>query len=108
MIDRELKELKNIGHKLLDMYINMDISMGQNYARKKAYHELEKRVKSKYSAHFSKMESREEILYAHSKIRRMIDEKERILEGRRKNIVAPNVMELQRMANDLNPHLKSV
>lgn len=102
--------LKNIGHKLLDEYVSLDSYKGSAAERRAAYIKLASKLNLKeevHKAHFSYMHTSKEILNAIRQLEKMIEKrKQRIeFEGRNKAFFAPNLMELQQKANELNKHL---
>jgi hypothetical protein len=104
MID-DLKKLKNEGHRLLDEYVSLDITRDKKRAIKYAYEKLGTKLNPNENTHFGMMTSREEIIRAISKLKRMIKKRQDKMEFRGVEEIAPNVMELQKMANGLNKHL---
>lgn len=103
-----LRELKNIGHQLLDEYIALKNNYRKDKTeRKKAYEKLEKKLKMHHNSHFSMMHTEEEVLHANAKLREMIQKRRNKIEnlGWDKVVVAPNVRELQKQANELNKNL---
>ena len=94
----DIQVLKAIGHDLLNDYIALDPN--PKLARQRAYIKLSK--SNLKHVHFSSMKTYDEVLNACDKLRAMI-------EGRKKSLkysqVAPNLREIQKKANELNPHL---
>lgn len=100
-----LAHLKNIGHKLLDEYIALDITKGHQAEKLHAYRELAKKLKwENSSAHFGRMTTSKEVLEAIRKLERMIKKRKNRIEfyGSDKIVFAPNVRELQKQATELN------
>ncbi len=107
MTDPYIKQLKHDGHMLLNIYLSMDPDEPIRTKKKReAYTELQRRLKTKYNAHFGQMKTPHEIIHACAKLQKMIHDKEQKLLRRSKIQFAPNLMELQAQANNLNPHLR--
>jgi len=70
-----IQQLKSLGHKFLDEYVNLDRERTPKEARHHAYEKLAQRSGSILNygkVHFSKMETRKEIIHAISTLRDMI------------------------------------
>lgn len=90
-------ELKNLGHKLLDEYISLDVMRQGSWAKHHAYRKLGKKLKrEEYLAHFRFMTEKKQVVEAIAKLRKMIDKRRSKIEWRGKDEFAPNLMELQR------------
>ena len=101
-----IKALKNLGHKLLDEYIALEYRPWRTppMARKAAYKKLCAKVGEYDNCHFGMMTTRKEVLSAIVKLRRMIKKRRDKIKymASHKNVVAPNVSELQKLSAKLN------
>lgn len=99
--------LKNIGHQLLEEYISLNPYPTENITKQRTntYRRLEKQLKNKQEAHFSLMTSEEEILHANRILRDMIKKRIAKWEIKNKSKFAPNLMQLQKRANELNKEI---
>lgn len=109
MTNTSIKILKQIGHELLEEYILLDMRRQGKEARNHAYEKLEKKLGENKSGHFSMMTTEDEVRRANSQLKKLIKRrryKNQYYESHiNKDEIAPNVIELQRLANNLNPHL---
>jgi superoxide dismutase len=94
----EIKALKAIGHDLLNDFIALDPN--PKMARQRAYQSLSK--SGLKHVHFSQMKTYIEVMNACDKLRAMIEKRKKSIKNSQ---VAPNVRELQKKANELNPQL---
>lgn len=105
--DYHLAFLKEQGHKLLDEYVSLDYV--DRDSKGYAYKKLAKKLKAKdfRKAHFGAMATEGEVVAAINRLEAMIAKRKNKIERGlvRNDVVAPNVMELQKMASQLNPHL---
>ncbi len=108
MTDPELKELKRIGHDLLELYISIDYSkLTYKVKKNQAYTKIQSKLRKAKSSHFGMMTNTEEVLETNRIFREMIvrKEKDNKHRGLDKVQIAPNLQELQRSASLLNREL---
>ena len=94
-----IRQLKHLGHILLDEYVFLDTYMGQKAERRHAYEKLAKKLKKdEYWAHFARMNNEDELIEAIRKLRQMIKKRKEKLKwlGKDKIKYAPNLYELQK------------
>lgn len=94
---KQLNLLKQLGHELLDEYIALDTYRGEQAERRHAYSKLSTKLKTHYNAHFSMMNTPEEVKEAITKLRKMIKKRRHKIKvlGYDKRVFAPNLQELQ-------------
>lgn len=104
LIRSELKKLKEEGYALLDEYVSLDYS---HFKKKDKYNKAYTKLRDKLNnqpSHFSEMTTTLQVTKAINCLRRMIKKRKdkNRFRGYDKNIVAPNVRELQKYASELN------
>lgn len=81
-----LKDLKHIGHKLLDEYIALDDKRKGRNAVEHAYEKLGTKLNSMYGMHhFGKMKNRAEVVKAIVRLRKMIESRKHKLIREKEN-----------------------
>jgi len=90
--------LKEIGHKLLDEYIELDTYRGPKTERNHAYQKLATKIRKNHNAHFGMMTTEKEVLNANDKLQKMIEKRKNRIKyyGYDKVEYAPNIQELQK------------
>lgn len=94
-----IRQLKHLGHILLDEYVRLDTYRGQKAERRHAYEKLATKLKKdEQYAHFAKMNDEDELIEAIRKLRQMIKKRKEKLKwlGKDKIQYAPNLYELQK------------
>lgn len=74
-------KLKEMGHELLSQYVALDDKRTVKDAISHAYEKLGNKLKTQYGRHhFSKMESRQEVIVAIGRLRKMIKQRKKKIE----------------------------
>ena len=108
MTSKNLKELKQFGHSLLEEYVALYRGkLSQKKIRNEAYKTIEKKLVHFQHSHFSLISSEEEAKEVINILRHMILKREKANQhlGVDKIKFAPNVQELQRRASELNKNI---
>ena len=96
----DILQLKERGHRLLDEYIDLGVKYRMHGTRKQemehAYRKLGMKLDS--NPHFSSMKDSQQVMRAVLKLQRMIKMRHKKIRyrGLDKNVIAPNVKELQK------------